>query len=58
MAKELKEFQQEMCWTNDEMIAQFCWAMCVGTRLCAEEYELEEMAKYDAYCDAWENSYC
>ena len=24
----------------------------------AEENELEEMAMYDAYCDAWEYSYC
>ena len=23
-----------------------------------EEYEMEEMAMYDAYCDKWENSYC
>ena len=26
--------------------------------LLATEYELEEMAMYDAYCDAWEYSYC
>lgn len=26
--------------------------------LLATEYEFEEMAMYDAYCDAWENSYC
>ena len=24
----------------------------------AEDVEEEEMAMYDAYCDAWENSYC
>ena len=24
----------------------------------AEEYEMEEMAMYDAYFDKWENSYC
>ena len=24
----------------------------------AEENDLKEMAMYDAYCDAWENSYC
>ena len=23
-----------------------------------EEYDMEEMAMYDAYCDKWENSYC
>jgi len=23
-----------------------------------EEYDMEEMALYDAYCDKWENSYC
>ena len=23
-----------------------------------EEYDMEEVAMYDAYCDKWENSYC
>ena len=24
----------------------------------AEEYEMEDMALYDAYCDKWDNMYC
>ena len=27
-------------------------------QVLGEEYDMEEMAMYDAYCDKWENSYC
>jgi hypothetical protein len=27
-------------------------------QVVAEEYEMEEMALYDAYCDKWDNMYC
>ena len=29
-----------------------------SAELLASEHEMEEMAMYDAYCDAWEYSYC
>ena len=43
--------------TFEDFCAQMYWSE-VKANILAEEYELEEMAKYDAYCDAWENSYC
>ncbi len=27
-------------------------------QVVAEEYEMEEMALNDAYCDKWDNMYC
>ena len=27
-------------------------------QVVAEEYEMEDMALYDAYCDKWDNMYC
>ena len=43
--------------TFEDFYAQMYWSE-VKANILAEEYELEEMARYDAYCDAWENSYC
>ena len=42
MARELKEFQDRMCWTNEEMVAQFHWALCVSSAILADFYEKED----------------
>ena len=43
MKRELKEFQELMHWNNEELIAQFHYAICVSARMMAEIY-LEEDA--------------
>ena len=43
--------------TFEDFCAQMYWAT-IKDSIIAEELELEEMAIYDAYCDAWEYSYC
>ena len=53
MAKKLKEFQEAMHWTNDDMIAQFHWALCVGDKMCAETLE----AEYEAYLEDYYSDY-
>ena len=42
MAKKLREFQELMHWTNEEMLAQFHWAICVSPQLLAVVNEAEE----------------
>ena len=53
MTKKLKEFQELMHWTNEELVAQFHWSMCVDARLCAEALE----AEYDAYLEEYYSDY-
>lgn len=51
MAKKLKEFQELMHWTDEELIAQFHWAMCVGGKECAEANERRIEALYGEFAD-------
>ena len=53
MGKKLKEFQEEMHWNNDDLIAQFHWAMCVEVQACAESLE----AEYEAYLEDYYSDY-
>ena len=53
MTNKLKEFQELMGWDNEEMIARFHWAECVGAKLCAEALE----AEYDAYLEEYYSDY-
>jgi len=53
MGKKLKEFQEEMHWNNEDLIAQFHWAMCVEAQVCAESLE----AEYEAYLEEYYSDY-
>jgi hypothetical protein len=55
MGKKLKEFQEEMHWNNEDLIAQFHWAMCVEAQACAEAEELEK-EDYDHYLSCVEDA--
>jgi len=50
-------FCEDMGITSEDMTAMMHW-WNVKNDLLAVEYEEEDIAKYDAYCDKWENSYC
>ena len=53
MGKKLKEFQEQMHWNNEDLIAQFHWAMCVEAQACAESLE----AEYEAYLEEYYSDY-
>lgn len=53
MRKKLKEFQEEMHWNNEDLIAQFHWAVCVEAQACAESLE----AEYEAYLEEYYSDY-
>ena len=53
MKNELKEFQEEMHWSNEDLIAQFHWAVCVEAQACAESLE----AEYEAYLEDYYSDY-
>ena len=53
MGKKLKEFQDEMHWNNDDLIAQFHWAVCVEAQACAESLE----AEYESYLEDYYSDY-
>jgi hypothetical protein len=50
-------FKEDMGLDSEALNALWNWEACKMDFL-ASEYEEEEMAMYDAYCDKWENSYC
>ena len=50
-------FCDDMGITPEDFSAMLSYYSC-SAQIMASEYEMEEMARYDAYCDAWENSYC
>lgn len=51
MVKKLKEFQETMHWTNDDMIAQFHWALCVEGKECAQANECRLETLYGEFAD-------
>jgi hypothetical protein len=42
---------------SEALTALLNWEACKMNFL-APEYEMKDMAEYDAYCDKWENFYC
>lgn len=50
-------FCDDMGITPEDFSAMLTWNS-VKDNLLAVEDEMRDMAEYDAYCDAWENSYC
>ena len=53
MRKKLKEFQDEMHWNNDDLIAQFHWAICVENEVVAASIE----AEYDEWLNDYYSDY-
>lgn len=50
-------FKEAMGLDSEALAALWNWEACKMNFL-APEYEMEDMAMYDAYCDAWDWSYC
>lgn len=50
-------FKETMGLDSEALTALWNWEACKMNFL-APEYEEEDMAKYDAYCDKWEYFYC
>ena len=50
-------FKETMGLDFEALTALLNWEACKMNFL-APEYEMEDMAKYDVYCDKWENFYC
>lgn len=51
-------FLEDMGITDNSYKAMVDYYVNIAPDALACEYETEDMAKYDAYCDKWENSYC
>lgn len=50
-------FCDDMGITPEDFSAMLTWNSVKDNFLAVED-EIRDMAEYDAYCDAWENSYC
>lgn len=50
-------FCDDMGITPEDFSAMLTWNSVKDNFLAVED-EMRDMAEYDAYCDAWENSYC